>query len=292
MIKSMTGFGQAQGLIQGRQVTIEIRGVNNRFREVSVKLPRPYQALEEPLKKMAAAGVARGRVDLWLQVDEGGLKRLPLKADLELAGTYLELLESLRAKCGFKEPVTLSQLLECREIISVADAPLDMEGFGEALKGIVEEALASFTAMRAREGEALAGDLGERLGAVAAGLKQITARREGFLAAYLARLKERLKELTEGFDLDHNRLYQEAALMADRADVTEELVRLDSHLSQFARLLESQAPVGRKLDFLLQEMVREVNTIGSKAQELEITKLVVDLKAELEKMREQAQNIE
>jgi uncharacterized protein (TIGR00255 family) len=291
MIRSMTGFGSAAGLHAGRMVTVEVKSVNNRFREVVVRLPKVCAPLEEAVKKLVATRLERGRVDLWAQLDDREARRSTLKVNFDLAREAAECLNDLRARLDLAGPVTLDHLLPLGVVTQEEPAP-DLEELWAALKPLVEEALTALVVMREAEGHSLGLDLSRRLAALAGFNRRVRELAAGAPEALLARLQNRLTELGAGIRVEPARLAQEAALLAERADITEELVRLDSHLARFARIMEGEEPAGRRLDFLLQEMGREVNTMGSKTQDLDVTGLVLDMKAELEKLREQVQNIE
>ena len=291
MIRSMTGFGSAAGLHAGRMVTVEVKSVNNRFREVVGRLPKVCAPLEEAGKKLVAARLERGRVDLWAQLDDREARRSTLKVNFDLAREAAECLNDLRARLDLAGPVTLDHLLPLGVVTQEEPAP-DLEELWAALKPLVEEALTALVVMREAEGHSLGLDLSRRLAALAGFNHRVRELAAGAPEALLARLQNRLTELGAGIRVEPARLAQEAALLAERADITEELVRLDSHLARFARIMEGGEPAGRRLDFLLQEMGREVNTMGSKTQDLAVTGLVLDMKAELEKLREQVQNIE
>ena len=292
MIKSMTGFGSASGLWAGRTVTVEVRSVNSRFREIAAKMPKVCAPLEETLKKLVAARLERGRVDLWVNLDSREARPPAIRVDYELARTLAERLDELRERLNLAGAVTLEHLL-AQGVVSREEEPApDLEELGGVLEPLVRAAVEALVAMREAEGRNLGRDLSGRLAVLADLNRRVGEAAAGAPDALLARLTNRLAELGAATAVDPNRLAQEAALLADRADITEELVRLDSHLAGFRRLLDSPEPVGRRLDFLLQEMGREVNTMGSKSQNLDQTGLVLDMKAELEKLREQIQNIE
>ena len=291
MIRSMTGFGAAAGPGAGRQITVEIKSVNNRFREVTVRLPKVCAALEEAVRKLAAARLERGRVDVWVQLDDREIRPIGLKVDWRLVEEAAALLEELRGRLCLDRGLTLDHLLTLG-VIGNEPSELNLEELWAALKPLVEEALAALVVMREAEGRHLGLDLSKRLATLSDLGGRVRKLAAGAPEAFLTRLQNRLAELSAGLKIDPARLAQEAALLAERADVTEELVRLDSHLDRFSRILAGHEAAGRRLDFLIQEMGREVNTIGSKSQDLEITGLVLDMKAELEKLREQVQNIE
>jgi uncharacterized protein (TIGR00255 family) len=289
----MTGFGSAAGLWAGRTVTVEVKSVNSRFREVAARLPKICASLEEAIKKRVAARLERGRVDLWVQFDDREPRPPAVRVDLELARALAAGLNELKERLGLGGAVTLDNLLALGVVSREEEPPPDLEELKTVLEPLVGAAVEALVAMREAEGRNLGRDLAGRLEVLAGLNLKVKEAAAGAPEALLARLTGRLAELGAGaLALDPARLAQEAALLADRADITEEVVRLGSHLAGFSRLLDSPEPVGRRLDFLIQEMGREVNTMGSKAQDLGVTGLVLDMKAELEKLREQAQNIE
>ena len=236
--------------------------------------------------------MTRGRVDIWVQVDESALKKSRLKLDLDLARGYLDILNSLKSELELQGEVTLAQMAEFRDIIGYDDEAVDMDEFLAGFEPILHEALDGLVNMRLTEGLAIAEDFKNRLADMSRWVGEIESRRETVMTESKTKLENRIKELTEGVELDQTRLAQEVAYLSDRADITEELVRLASHFKQFGTLIEQNGAVGRRLEFLLQEINREVNTIGSKTGDVTITNLVLDLKTELEKLREQVQNIE
>ena len=292
MIQSMTGFGRAAGKVLDREASIEIRTVNNRFRDINVRTPKSFAVMEDVIKKAVSNRLTRGRVDIWLQVDETALKRTRLKLDLELARGCRDLLIKLKDELGLAGEVSLAQLTEFKDIIGYEDEAVDLEAFQVGLIPLLDEALDGLAAMRQTEGRSIAEDFKVRLDRMSRWAGEIEARRAVVLAESKTKLEARIKALTEGLEIDPVRLAQEAAFISDRADITEELVRLTSHFKQFGALIEQGEAVGRRLEFLLQEINREVNTIGSKTGDVGVTNLVLDLKTELEKLREQVQNIE
>jgi uncharacterized protein (TIGR00255 family) len=288
----MTGFGSASGQWAGRTVTVEVKSVNSRFREVVTRMPKVCAPLEEAVKKQVAARLERGRVDLWVQLDDRAAGPPAVRVDYELARVLAERLNELRERLGLTGAVTLEHLLSLGVVGREEEPAPDLKELGDALEALVRAAVEALVAMRESEGRNLGQDMDRRLTVLADLNEKVREAAAGAPEALLIRLTARLAELGAGLAVDQARLAQEAALLADRADITEEVVRLGSHLTGFRRLLDSPDPIGRRLDFLLQEMGREVNTMGSKAQDLGVTGLVLDMKAELEKLREQVQNIE
>ena len=292
MMKSMTGFGKRESTVQGVSISAEIRSVNHRFREIMMRLPKGKNELEEELKQVIAQQCSRGRIEV--SVAYGGGKESPktLKLDRPLARQYHQILKELQRDLKLGGSIDVSFLGSFREIFSVGETAVDAQGFDRAVKRLVAGAVEDLDRMRRREGKALQGDMVKRVQVVRQVLEQIRRRLPQVTKGYYDRMKDRLKGLLDESALDDSRLQQELAMFADRCDVTEELIRLDSHCQQFDVLVKAKEPVGRQLDFLLQEMGREVNTIGSKANDAEISKYVVQLKGELEKIREQVQNVE
>jgi len=293
MLKSMTAFGRAEQVIEGRLYAVEMRCVNRRYCEISVRMPQTFLPLEERIKKLVAAKVARGRVDVLVKVKNGSRAIADIEVNLPLAQAYWKALGELKEALGTDENVGLEALLGLEGIMTAAEPEVDLEKTWLVLASLIVEALEGVDAMRITEGQAIYHDFRKRLKSVEEGLSRIKALVPSILSEHHARLKERMAALTEGeVELDPNRLAQEAALWADRSDITEEIVRSESHLKQFRRMMESKDPAGRALDFLLQELNREVNTVGSKGGDAEVSQLVVVVKSELEKIREQVQNIE
>ena len=292
MIHSMTAFGQASGRILNREVLVEIRSVNTRFRDILVRTPKAYSALEEDVKTLVSHKASRGRIEVSIQVYESETRWESLSLNLDLAKAYHNLLEQLKDELDLPGGVELSHLAGVRDIIVYEEETLDLEEFKEGMVPILNEALDKLVQMRAVEGRAIAADFSSRLDAMVSWVNEIASRKETVFSEAKAKLGDRIKALTGDLELDEGRLLQEAAYIADRSDITEEIIRLKSHLSQFRSCLQDGGVIGRRMEFLLQEINREVNTVGSKVGDLIITNLVVDLKSELEKLREQIQNIE
>ena len=292
MIKSMTGYGRREAATAGGSVTVEARSVNHRFCEVVTRVPRGLAALEEDLKRLVQKTCARGRIEIIVTVASGrdGVKRLSL--DRPLASQYHRVLRDLKQHLKLSGQVDLALLAGFRELFSSSDQPGDDKRVAASVKKLAAQAVADMDRMRRSEGEALARDVHERLRTIGDVVEIVRTRVPSVAQEAFDRMKLRVEKLLAGDASDGARLHQELAMFADRYDVSEELTRLDSHLEQFTETLESREPVGRTLDFLLQEMGREVNTIGSKANDAQIAAQVVQLKSELEKIREQVQNIE
>ena len=292
MIKSMTGYGKGEATTDHGTFTVEIRSVNHRFGEVSVRMPRGFMALENEVKRAVSALLKRGKIDVFVQWEEAMTGESLPQVDMVLARSYYTTFNHLACELGVLDQVPLSLVIAQKGVLRENSSTLAVEDYRDQLMSALQAAVAALDAMRTREGEALAADLSARRIQVAEWTALISERTPVVVIEYRQKLKARLEQLLEGTELDETRLAQEVALMADRCDVTEELVRLASHFTQFDEALRLPEPVGRKLDFLMQEMNREVNTIGSKSSDAGITTLVIRIKAEMEKMREQVQNIE
>jgi uncharacterized protein (TIGR00255 family) len=293
MIKSMTAYGRAEKTVDGRSYCVEMRSVNRRYCEIAVRMPSPLLPLEDRIKKSIAEKVSRGRVDVMVRL-KGGPETVPeIKVDLPLARAYYRTLSELRESLKVEEKVSMDTLLGLEGIISTTEPEVDLERTWAALSPCIDEALEGMDAMRISEGKAIRDDFKTRLTLVEEGLAGVKVLAPSVLSEYHGRLKERITLLTEGMvELDPSRLAQEAAFLADKGDITEEIVRAESHLRQFQAMLESDGPAGRALDFLLQELNREINTIGSKGGDAQLSHMVVAVKSELEKIREQVQNVE
>lgn len=292
MIKSMTGYGRREAVWAGGSLAAELRSVNHRFCEVVVRLPRTLSSSEDELKRVIQRRCARGRIELTVSVSGGREVERTLSLDRSIARQYHRLLRDLQRDLRLKGEIDLGLLAGFREVISVSERPVEDRGLPRLVARLVAGALSDLDAMRRREGATLARDTRDRLAAVRQDLAHIGARAPLVTREYFDRMKARVEKLLPPPAMDLTRLHQELALYADRCDFTEELTRLGSHLTQCDAALKSREPVGRRLDFLLQEMGREINTIGSKANDADISTHVVRIKGELEKIREQVQNIE
>ncbi len=291
MIRSMTGFGSGRGASGGEELDVEVRSVNHKFCEVKVRAPRELAALELDAAKLVKERLARGGVDVSIRraVPASGLAP---RVDLSLAQSYARAFEEIRARLGLPGQVSLADVLGADGVVGLEERTLDVDAAREALRRALGPALDALVAMRALEGAALERDLGRRLDVIEGLVSRVAALVPQVVEHHRARLAERIQDLTRGVPLDAVRLAQEVALIADRTDVTEEVTRLRSHAGQVRALLAGEEPAGRKLDFLVQEMHREANTIGSKSQSAEIAAIVVALKVDIERMREQVQNVE
>jgi uncharacterized protein (TIGR00255 family) len=288
----MTGYGKGEFDSPRGVITVEIRSVNHRYGEVSVRMPRQFFALENELKRQISAHLKRGKIDVSVQWDEvSGVESVP-QLNSELAKGYFEAFGHLSRELGLTHEVPLSLVIAQKGVMRDVGTAVEDAEIQPQLVQAVATALAAIDSMRTKEGGALSSDLLARRSQIAQWVDQINERTPAMVIEYQQKLTARLEQLLGSTELDPARLAQEVALLADRCDITEELVRLSSHFDQFDAALKLKEPVGRKLDFLMQEMNREVNTIGSKANDAAIATLVIQIKAEMEKMREQVQNVE
>ena len=295
MIRSMTGYGRAQRVYGSRTVTIELRSVNNRYLDCTVKMPRAYISAEDALKGRIQALVARGKVDVFVTVVSAGDKSVTVTVNEPLAKAYLEALyqlSQLDERKQLQERCTITELARFPDVLTAEKGEEDLEELKEQLLAVLEEAVDDFNAMRTREGDKLRDDILSRAGRIEELVAMVEERSPGIVADYRARLSAKMAEVLQNTQIDESRILTEAAIYADKVAVDEETVRLKSHLSQLRQMLSQGGAVGRKLDFLIQEFNREANTIGSKCNDIETTRYVVDIKAEIEKIREQVQNIE
>ena len=293
MLISMTGFGRAECQDGDYSYKAEIRSVNNRFIEINTRLPKAYLDLEMPLKKLVKSHCARGSISITITLantnESSG--EWEIKPNLPLASQYVEALKKIQTSLGLEGKLNIDSVVGLRDIIKVEPVPID-PAKEDLLLNIAKSALTSLRKMREEEGEHLQKDLAERIDLIEKHAEQIKTRQPEIIQEYKTRLKEKIKLLNDGIEVDESRLAQETAILADRCDVTEEITRLGSHLKQFRKLFESTEPMGRKLEFITQEINREVNTMGSKSSDTEVANLVIELKSALEKIREQLQNIE
>lgn len=292
MILSMTGYGRARQVLNGREITVELRGVNARFLEYSSRLPRAFAFLEDPLKKLAAARVSRGKVELSLTVQNTTAADTIVTVNWPLAKGYRDAMTALSEQLELKNDMSVSLIARMPDVLAQTAAPLDEEALWADVQAVAGQAVDAFLTMRAAEGEKLKADLLSHLDVVEQLVGRIEANTAGRVKAYSDKLYARLQELLADRSIDESRLVTEAAIFADKTAIDEETVRLHSHIGQYRDILSGDGPVGRKLDFLTQELNREANTIGSKCQDVDITRLVVELKSEIEKLREQLQNLE
>ena len=293
MIKSMTGYGRARQMLHKRDITVEVRSVNNRYLDCTVKMPRMYTFAEDAIKGCVQKAISRGKVDVFITVDASAADVAKVTVNRELAAGYVSALRELAEVCGSENfqvgPETLSRF---PDVLTVTKADEDLESVSADLCAVLEEALAAYNTMRAVEGAKLAEDIGNRLVFIENYTSQVEERSPQTVAEYRAKLTARMQEVLQSTTIDEQRILTEAAIYADKVAVDEETVRLRSHVAQLRTMLTSDEPMGRKMDFLIQEVNRESNTIGSKCNDVAIAQVVVGLKAEVEKMREQVQNVE
>ncbi len=292
MITSMTGFGRRQGAWLDGTVTVEVRSVNHRFLETSIRLPRLMGSLEELFKKAVQEHCSRGRVEMTVSLQGGRGSARSLQLDAGLAKQYYQALRTLQRTLKLGGSIDIGLMAGFRDIVVLSDQPVDNPKLAKLVEKLGLQALRDLAGMRKKEGAHLTQDLLSRLRAIGALKQQVAERAPAVSQESFARMKERVKKLLNGDVPDIPRLNQELAIFADRGDITEELVRLDAHMIQFNQTVHSVQPAGKTLDFLLQEMGREINTIGSKANDATIAAAVVQMKAELERIREQVQNVE
>jgi len=292
MIKSMTGYGRAQDVADGRDITVEIKAVNHRFFECSCRAPRIYGFLDERIKSYLQGQIARGKVEVSVTIYNVAQSDVAVDVDGELAQSYVDALRKLSAPLRLADDLALSSLSRFGDIFIVRKETPDEDKIWASVRQIFQKALDGFLSMRTLEGSRLREDIQSRIQTLLSLVSLIEQRSPRTVEAYRERLTIKLKEILEDRNFDEARLITEAAIFADKIDVSEETVRLRSHLDQLSQLISQDNAVGRKLDFIVQEINREINTIGSKAQDIEIGRLVVDAKAEAEKIREQVQNIE
>jgi uncharacterized protein (TIGR00255 family) len=292
MLKSMTGFGRAEGDTTLGKVFVESRSVNHRYCDINMKLPKRLSLFENRMKEMIRSQVSRGRIDVSLRLENSGEEKVQLSVDLDLAKQYYRVLHELKEKLQLKDDITLNLLAGAKDLIMAKEEIGDLEPYWQEVLRILEQSLKNMDDMKRLEGESLAHDLKQRLESIAEQFQMIKQQFPSRLETTLSRLHDRLRSLLEGMEVDPSRFQQEIAFLAERTDITEEIVRAESHLAQFRTLLEGNEPVGRKMDFLLQEIHREVNTVSAKVNDAEISQRVVEIKSELEKIREQVQNIE
>ena len=292
MIKSMTGYGGAKNADTGNEFSVELRSVNNRYLDTSVRMPRGFLFAEDAVKSAVQSHISRGKVDVFVNVATAAGSDITITVNDSLAAAYKAAIDHIGEKLGIDPAVSAYQIAKLSEVLTLDKNELDKEEALSRLLSVTEAALADFDAMRIREGEKLYDDISSRLDAIEKNVAFVEQRSPKTVSEYRERLTRKMQEVLENAQLDESRILTEAALYADRIAVDEETVRLRSHISQMRDMLKSSVPVGRKLDFIVQELNRETNTIGSKCNDGEITKVVLETKSEIEKIREQVQNIE
>lgn len=292
MLRSMTGYGRSQKILHGRDITVEIRSVNHRYYEYSSRIPRTYSYIDDKLKTLLKSGISRGKVEVAVTINNIESKDTEIALNKGVAEGYVRALRSVADELQLKDDLSLSKLIKLPDVFCVQKAPDNEEEIWNDVAETASEALDKFVSMRELEGERLKCDILAKADLILTKVGMIEELSPQTVENYRNRLYQKLQEVLEGKDIDEQRIITEAALFSEKIAVDEETVRLRSHISQLKTMLDSDETIGRKLDFIVQEMNRETNTIGSKAQDISITRIVVDVKAEIEKIREQIQNIE
>ena len=292
MVKSMTGYGRAEDTLNGCTITVELRSVNNRYLDCNVRMPRLYLFAEETIKSRVQNTISRGKVDVFVTLDATEGEQVQVSVNQPLADGYYAALKELAGRYGLSQDISVSLLSRFPDVLLAEKAEEDVEQRAQDICTVLDRALADFDQMRTREGARLEADVLSRANRIEELVGQVEERSPQTVSEYRAKLEARMKEVLENTQLDPARILTEAAIFADKVAVDEETVRLRSHIGQLRHMLEQGGATGRKLDFLIQEFNREANTIGSKCSDIDIARHVVDIKAEIEKIREQVQNIE
>lgn len=292
MVKSMTGYGRAVETVAGREITVEVRSVNNRYLDCTVKLPRLFSFAEDALKQKVKEYVTRGKVDVYVSVGASQTGDVSISLNRPVLEGYLAAMQTIASEYDVKNDISVNSLSRLPDVFTVEKSEEDEDALKAGLVSVAEKALAAYNAMRQTEGLALETDLKAKAQNILSLVSKVEERSPITVAEYRERLEAKMREVLESTSIDEARILTEAAIFADKVAVDEETVRLRSHLQQLDTMLSSSEPIGRKLDFLMQEMNREANTIGSKGNDIEQARTVVEIKAELEKIREQMQNIE
>lgn len=292
MLKSMTGYGRCEAVTDGKKILAEIKSVNHRYSDYNIKLPRHLGYMEDKIRKYVSECVTRGKIDIYVNIDYFETADKEITLNKELARSYIDALCKLRDEFGLEDDITVTRVARNSEIFKSERVEEDEEALWQSVREVLDNALCEFVAMRTREGERIEKDLCERISYMRTLAENIEKRSPQTVREYSDRLYEKIKEVLDGREIDEGRILTEVAIYADKVAVNEETVRLKSHFDEFDEIISCGEPAGRRLDFLIQEINREVNTIGSKAGDIEIAKTVVTLKGEIEKLREQIQNIE
>lgn len=292
MIRSMTGFGRGQEIVDGWSIVVEVKSVNHRYFEYASRLPRGYAFLDDKLKSLLQQRISRGKVDVYVQIQAIETAGSEVVVDHGLAESYLKALRELNERYGLRDDVSATALSRYPDVLTVRQAQVDEDAVWNAVSQVAEIALSRFVAMRELEGERMRADVLSRVDTIRKAVAVVEEHSPETVRAHMEKVETRIRDLLAGVPVDEARLLNEAAIFADKVAVAEETVRLRSHLDQLEQLLNSDEAIGRKIDFLVQEINRETNTIGSKCSDLALTRIVVDIKAEIEKIREQIQNIE
>jgi len=292
MIKSMTGYGGAKGTSGKLEISIEVRSVNNRYLDSTIKLPRVFNAIEERLKAIVHESISRGKVDVYISIDSSKSDEIEIRINRPLVEAYVSALRTIAWENELSSDIRVADLTRFPDILQAEKKEVDTEKLCEDISAVLTNALADFNEMRIREGEKLLKDISTRLDEIERLTTTASELSPKSVEEYKNKLEARMSEILQSTNIDEARILTEAAIFADRVAINEETVRLQSHIAQLRELIKSDEPVGRKIDFLVQEFNREANTIGSKGNDTEMSKVIVDLKSEIEKIREQAQNIE
>lgn len=292
MLKSMTGYGRREEITGGKKITTEIKSVNHRYADYNIKVQRHLGFLEDRIRKYVSQYITRGKVDIYVNVESYDTADKEIKLNSAMAQNYINALIELRDEFGLKDDITVSSVAKNPDIFKTERVEEDEESLWQSVETVLDKAVGDFAAMRLREGERIEKDLKARIEYMRELVKTVDERSPQTVKEYSDKLYEKIKEILDGREIDDSRILTEVAIYADKVAVNEETVRLGSHFEEFDKIISSGEPAGRRLDFLIQEINREVNTIGSKASDIEIAKTVVTLKGEIEKLREQIQNIE
>ena len=291
MIKSMTGYGKANLSKDKKEYQVEIKSVNHRYLDICVKMPRVLSYLEDEVKKQISSQIKRGKVDVFITFENNSIKDKEIKINTEIAKIYIDELKKLAKQENILDNIEVTEISKLPDVLTIQNNQED-ETIKDALLEAVSNATENLVQMRSIEGNKMADDLVARIQGIKEKVEEISSLSTGLIEEYVVKLEGRIKEILKNQEVDETRLAQEVVIYADKCSVEEEVTRLKSHISQFEKLLKTDEPIGKKLDFIIQEMNRETNTIGSKANHLEITNDVIDIKTELENIREQIQNIE
>jgi len=293
VIRSMTGYGRGEFVSGDRTIIAEVRSVNNRYRDVLVRLPKTLQPLEDDIRSQVSSKMRRGRFEVNIQIEKKeGQSELALQLNMEMARSYYRILTTVSEEFGLQKTIGPQEICQMKDVLTYKPEEMDLEGIRGDLSSALNAALENCDAMRLKEGGALELELLQRLDRIEAALNEIQEKAPLVLEDWSKRVREKLQQMVQGVQVDENRLAQEMVYFSDRSDITEEVVRSRSHLAQFRKAMDGNEPVGRKLEFLVQELHREINTVSSKASDAPISATAVDVKVELEKMREQVQNVE
>jgi len=288
----MTAYGSAESLKDNLEFIVEIRSGNYRYREIVLRLPQSLQPFEEKVRSVVSSTVKRGRVEISIQIKDNGNKGLKLELNRPLVKAYIQVFKELNEELGCKQSIDPSFFSQLKDVIITKQDSIDLENVWPDLEDVINKALRSVESMRINEGRALEKDFLKRLYRIKGYIDEIRSRPKVIIESYRDKLRQKINKLIKPIEINEDRLIQEVALMADRSDITEEIIRVESHLEQFRNFINQDDVIGRRLDFLLQEINREVNTMGSKAADSLVSQLAVEIKAELEKLREQIQNVE